>query len=317
MKSKFLFDHIPKTAGVSLHEAFAKLFPKYTKPNDIANFYHAIINQPDRDFVGGHFVFQPGNKLSPSHYHCTVLRDPVQRFISQYFFNRQVGEQLFIRRELSDIRLTDPQVLTSLRCSIDEYVTFEGFIKDTFSNVQALHFAARITGAPSKLNDKNLMDAAIASLEGYDLVGSMKNLQGFVDAIAQDFSLDTVTLHQLNVTRKDTSRRQLKKDTLEVLKKANAVDYKILHWASQRFGWESGALPKLYNDTVERVVLPELSTSETDSSISGEDLVQAMDYGDKLIKIKSPTLKFLNQLALQDNLNLYPSYLKNRFTLPR
>jgi hypothetical protein len=254
MKNKFFFDHIPKTAGTSLNAAFEQMFPKYKRADQISNSHYLIMRQQDNDFIGGHFYFCPNEPLSSQHYYCTVLRDPVRRFISQYYFHRQIGESLLEQGAIGDKHLTDIQVLSSLRLNISDYVRQNGPIRNSFANTQALHFAARVTNSPELLDDHALLDAAITSLEAYDLIGSFDNLPGFVDAVARDFQTYPVVIGHLNVTRLTSERRVIADDVLKLLAQVNTVDYKILHWAAQRFGWESNGAPKSSIRPVEKVV---------------------------------------------------------------
>lgn len=133
-----------------------------------------------------------------------------------------------------------------------------------YSNVQATHFAARLSSNPYELDEKSLVDAAIACLEGYDLIGSFDNLQGFLDGVARDFGFKTVLLEKMNVTRHDPERENIPRDTLDVLEQVNSADYKILHWAAQRFGWKLGSSPKSLISPVERVTVPASPASAED-----------------------------------------------------
>lgn len=278
-KSKFFFDHIPKTAGISLDTAFKGLFPKYRRLSQISNAHLHAWQQPDSDYIGGHIYFYPNEILAPEHYYCSVLRDPVQRFISQYYFNRQVGESLLKQGAIGDSHLSDLQVLTSLRLGLDEYAVQHGPIRRSFSNVQALHFAARLTSHPHDLDDKALEDAAIASLEGYDLVGSFDNLQDFVDAVACDFGIDSVVLSKLNVTRTDPGREKISSQTLATLTQANAVDFKLLHWAKQRFSKTTGPV------SPRDLAAPEEMTVITTTDAQTESPKNEFGFGNQLIRI--------------------------------
>lgn len=283
-KTKFFFDHLPKTAGTSLDAAFIELFPSYRRANQTSNSHNLVIRQPNTDYIGGHFYFYPQENLSSAHFYCTVLRNPVDRFVSQYFFSRQVGEDLLQRGSMQDLHSTDPQVLSATKLDLLEYVNQEGPLQNTFSNVQACHFAGRIVSNPETLSEQDLIDAAIASLEGYDLIGSFENLQGFVDAISSNFAKPSVTLRHLNVTRGMSERRLIPQMALDILVDSNRADLKLLQWASQRFDWEAGSKPKLLGEVIDHA--GENKTKNlTDTPLN---------FGDKQIQIVSAQCKGLN-----------------------
>ena len=269
-KNRLLFDHIPKTAGTSVDEAFKTLFPNYSKPEKISNHYKDILGLTESSHIGGHIEFAGGDLIPLDIYFCTILRNPADRFISQYFFNRSIGSELLLSVNIEDIRLTDSQVPSSMLMSIDEYINKTQV--DPF-NIQAHHFAARMTDSHRTLSDHDLADAAIASLERYDLVGSFDEVQLFVDAVARDFCIESTKVNKRNVTPpEETNRNQVTRATLE---KANSVDFVIINWARQRFGWGTGAPPKLRGNLRERVIAsPETPNIEVKEVVFDERLIR-------------------------------------------
>jgi hypothetical protein len=85
-KSRLIFDHIPKTAGVSIVTALSDVFGEggalvpYISPHHIA-----IASAGPRRFLAGHLWFYPSESLAEGWFYATLLRDPVDRFLSQFF----------------------------------------------------------------------------------------------------------------------------------------------------------------------------------------------------------------------------------------
>lgn len=277
-KAKFFFDHIPKTAGVSLDAAFRNLFTQYRRLEQVSNSHHHAILRPDLNYIGGHIYFYPNEALSSEHYYCTVLRDPIQRFISQYFFSRQAFESLLARGAVGDPIMNDPQVLMSVRFNISELILQKGPIRRMFSNTQAMHFASRLSSHPFDLDDKALEEAAIASLEAYDLVGSFEKIQDFVDTIASDFGVSSVAIERLNVTRPISDRHRVPQSVLDALARLNVVDAKLIHWAEQRFGWNSKCNRRSAVKPVDRL-------SMVLAEESAEEAIAKSGFGSQQIKI--------------------------------
>jgi hypothetical protein len=89
-KRKFIFLHIPKCAGTSVGNFFINYF-NYSK-NDMSlfsdfNYYeydsHRIhFDELNKDILNDYFVF-------------TIIRNPYDRFVSEYRFNRELDESNF------------------------------------------------------------------------------------------------------------------------------------------------------------------------------------------------------------------------------
>lgn len=279
-KERLFFDHLYKTAGTSLNAAFAELFPGYVRIQENPGSHAEILKNRAPDFIGGHIKFLPGEKLSQNHYYCSVVRDPIEKFLSTFFYNRQVGSELINKGLISDETLFNRWLLASIRFNINEYVKLPS-AHLSFSNIQAKHFASRITNKPHELNDRELLDAAISSLENYDLVGSQENLQGFISRIAIDFKRQPVLIPLLNVTRADEERKNISQETQKILKDGNRVDYHLIKWISERFCWGGQSkIPRSYGHCRENA--HPLSIKIESSSIS-----QTQDFGSKQIIIKS------------------------------
>jgi len=82
--------HIPKTAGTSVNEAFYKI---YGKGGICPARYEPEFkdhNIADYSFFTGHIGFDKASSLDA--HIVTVLRDPIDRFISVYYYWRQLHE---------------------------------------------------------------------------------------------------------------------------------------------------------------------------------------------------------------------------------
>src|SRR6185369_2867545 len=116
-------------------------------------------------------------------------RDPIERFFSQYWFNRNAAIQSGTgSRNL--VQLQDPQVLAAQHCSLEEYLRRQATaIVRSYTNVQSAHFAQRFCADPYDLPEEGFIEAAVAGLREYDLVGVFDDLRGFLDVVCDDLSL--------------------------------------------------------------------------------------------------------------------------------
>ncbi len=231
MASRTIFDHIAKTAGTSVKEAIATAIGERCELADTGYPHHvAVANAGRRRFIGCHMWFYPGEHLAAGWYYSTVLRDPLDRFLSQYYYHRQ------LRQHVLNGTIFDPAAVAAIHKSLDEYLLDDSIdVRRSHTNFQAHHFACRICARPDDLNEDQLLDAAMASLEDYDLVGVHGDLQGFIDVYCQDMGVPPVPIPRLNVTQGGKGTGTLPDALKDRLAKSNAVDTALYDWACSRF----------------------------------------------------------------------------------
>jgi len=237
MNLKIIFDHIPKTAGTSIHSILREFFLDYLTLASVSNNHSTALKFNRNNSFGGHIFFHEYEKLSSDHLYCTVLRDPITRFISQYNFSRQVATLILSIKDQSNIHWHDPQVSMSLNLTLDEYISthHESLLLHTYSNVQSKHFAARMSSCTGTMNDKDLLDAAIESLEDYWLVGFTEELPVFIQSLAKTLNVKAPEIKKLNITNASFKTQLPNSKILQRLNQCNKVDTQLLAWAKQRF----------------------------------------------------------------------------------
>ena len=276
-KSRLIFDHLPKTAGTSIAAALGRMFGESPRLPEFFNVHFQVIRSAGRRRVlAGHLWFTPNEPLAPGWYYCTLLRDPIDRFLSQYWFYRTVGRQ-FAQGSGQEAH-EDPQVRAAAELELDDYLAAEDTrIQRSFRNVQALHFAQRVCTDPDGLSEKELLDAATTSLEQYDLVGTFDDTQGFIDAIARDFALDRVELPRLNTTQERKRHAETPGPLIACLERENRVDTQLRAWARRRF-CERDRQPKIEPSSA----MPTSSDGTTTAPSTG-----GLDFGTHEVEIRS------------------------------
>jgi Sulfotransferase family len=196
-QTRILHLHIEKCGGTSLRLAIeqalgpsARVFPKHHEREVMG------IKPDNWDLVSGHFgwqVLQPlGGRI------VTVLRDPVDRFVSSYFYWRDMyrrGEDQSHRSSLADLY------------SLDDFAT----IKDDHSLVTQLFnrmtWQVAFSGLPVKrqaqrahgITDTQLLAIAVANLKACEVVGLQDRMDDFATQFERRLGLKLAIGHS-NVT---------------------------------------------------------------------------------------------------------------------
>ena len=133
---KLFFDHIPKTAGTSLQQFFVEAFgdEMVTPPLKGLKYNQAISVYGNRRVIAGHFQFIPGESLPADYISATVLRDPRERTLSEYFFI------------INDIPETNcgPEERRTKAMFLEEAL-YDPDFSERLQNYQAVHFASFFT----------------------------------------------------------------------------------------------------------------------------------------------------------------------------
>lgn len=231
MKQRLLFDHIPKTAGTAIVSALSGLLGEEVSLQSYLSSHHDAVAGHNRRFAAGHLWFAAGESLRSDWYYATILRDPVDRFLSQYYFNKVV---VAVDGNIEQLR--DPHVQAASCCTLEEYLALtHPVVVGSYTNTQAIHFAQRICEHPEELSEPLLLEAAITSLREYDIVGIFEETQAFLHAICDDLGLPRPSLERANVTPGRRTVAEAGEAVIARLRAANAVDLELMAWARREW----------------------------------------------------------------------------------
>lgn len=223
-----IFDHIPKTGGTSITAAIARGLGKHNVVQITSSPHHVVAaSLGSRRALCGHLWFYAGELLVSDWLYASLLRDPLDRFLSQYYFHR------LHRQQVLDRSVTDPVVVAAVsQDNLESYLLDERpHITYSYSNVQAAHFASRMYERPYELSEAQLLDAAITGLRDYDLVGAYTEIGTFLARYCDFLGVPRQELPRLNVTHGRRFVHETSCDTRRKLVAANRVDLALVNWA--------------------------------------------------------------------------------------
>lgn len=205
-KFRLVHMHIPKTAGTAIRTAFGRVanqklrvFPHY----DERQFLE--VNPADYDVFSGHYGFKTAKRLNGEI--VTVLRHPVDRFISVYYFWRELLEK--------NVEVVRKTKLTKLY-SLDDFVslqdelqlTEEFFNRMTWQVAHGSTIEHRRELRDRGKTDNDLLAMAIGNLETFAVIGLQSRMGEFSRAIERRFGVN-LNVGRVNVTEKRPSVNDL------------------------------------------------------------------------------------------------------------
>lgn len=199
--SRLLFYHVPKAAGSSLVEMLGDAYRNPYKPTVVSHYRSfaggtrltaeisgvsmpkvreidmliALANKRNM-LITGHFDFcVSAREHFPDVAYITLLREPVRRFLSHYFYNRYKPEKHF-----------------STELSLDEYIE-KGPVR-----MYVDRFGYDKSGLISDLNERYA--AAINNIRSLDVVGVVERMPEFISALEDKLG---VVMEPLPVAREN------------------------------------------------------------------------------------------------------------------
>jgi hypothetical protein len=239
-KTKYLFDHVEKTAGNSLRLVFESMFGKenvLAQPQ--TNHRQACFEFKNYQMIMAHFFFLPGEQLDPSRSYLTVLREPIDRAISHFFFTQQqqtLGQDAHVRFA-HRTRVQDAHVQFAKSKTISEMVSCgDGLALEFVSNFQTRHFMQLEWDGRSLLSEADKLELAKKALNRYALVGTYEYLSDFIDVFCYEGSHPPARqIPRSNITSKRARRKEIDSGLRERLEELNWADMELWRYATGLF----------------------------------------------------------------------------------
>jgi len=186
---KVLHFHLPKTGGSALRSFFVDRLGEesVTPPLQGMMLREALLQWEQTAVISGHFMARQGDIIPAERAAITVLREPIDRFLSEYFYNK------------SDI---DNQLVEVHRRagSLDTYVEYLTRTPAESALVQIEMLYPLGTDAQRRLSPDEQLLAATNSLDKFELLGIQEEMDDFCSMLCARFGFPPMPARQVNVT---------------------------------------------------------------------------------------------------------------------
>ena len=233
--SHYIFNHIPKTAGITLlticrsNLAAAEISPHLTE--------HEIRLTPAAQFehytlVAGHFSILTQAGFCRSRYSMTLLRDPIRRIVSAHTYWRLAAEHNPVTAKAKELSFAD-----FVRYFIDSPAIIQ--------NPYTYHFAGIGRDFPRYPADaSSLLAAAKDNLSAFDFIGICEEFERSARLLCGELGwrLPTPIPHE-NRTPSDGKLGGIDPQTMEMLRDCNRLDLELYAYGVKLFhAREAGSL---------------------------------------------------------------------------
>lgn len=180
---KFVFMHVPKCAGTSVHNFLLQNVPEARLCPERFNNFHALsIEELDRfNLFSAHTDFAGVQRIPGRKFTLTTLRDPKERVLSLYRFWRSHDKGTAFRN-----RLWGPLAAHCL--SFPDFLRYEGpGIQSNIRNAMVRNFLGRAWAddrGALVIDDASAVDLALRNLETFDLIGMSDDFASMLNELS-------------------------------------------------------------------------------------------------------------------------------------
>jgi len=227
-KQTILFLHIPKAAGSTLHTVFNrqyKLANVFTidEERSIEDLKQLSIQQRSEiEVLKGHMYFGLHELLPQPSTYITILRDPVERVISHYYYIlRNPSNELYNQVAAAGMNLKD-FVLSGLSLEIDNGQTR---LLSSFGAV-----------VPYKHCSPEILESAKQNVKDhFSIIGFVERFDETLILLKRALKWKMPFYTKSNITQNRPFKAEIPKDTLDVIEAYNQLDIQLYQFAQEIF----------------------------------------------------------------------------------
>jgi hypothetical protein len=241
-----VFLHIGKTAGSTLHAIIERQFapevthdlPRIAPPRSIQEFFKLPESERRRiRLLKGHMPFGLHKYLSVPATYITMLRDPVDRFISLYYFTlRMPGISLYEEITSKQMSLADFAIKrASMGVTNDQTRLISGLEKVNSSLLSGAEMGSNFEGNEEVATAETLRVAKQNLDNHFTLAGLSERFDESLLLLKREFGWKNIFYVKRNVTKDRPAKQQVPREVIELIEKQNDLDVQLYEYARQKF----------------------------------------------------------------------------------
>jgi hypothetical protein len=224
-----IYLHIPKAAGTTFSVMLMNRFDRGRILNirEPAQGIEELKRMPSiqreqLQLIQGHFAYGIHEHLAQPYEYITILREPVDRLISHYYF--------VLRDQTHPLH----ERVTSQNLGLKEYVL--SGLSPELDNGQVRAISGRGRGVPQGACSRELLDQAKDNLQHrFSLVGLAERFDETMLLVSRKFRWRHLYYVRENVTTNRPRTEQFSPEIIEAIKAANSLDMELYAFARELF----------------------------------------------------------------------------------
>lgn len=222
-----VFIHVPKTGGMTFYSMIREIYRPFEshKINPAEASIDAYRNLPSArknrlKVIYGHMDFGLRELLPPGSSYVTLLRHPVERVISHYYYVRRTEN--------------DPLRELAMRSTLEDWVTRCSLAE--MDNGQTRRLSGVANGlAVGACSSAMLVCARENVARNFVLAGITERYDEFYLAMSKIFGWPIKNYPSINVAQSRPGMNEIPRRTLRLIEKHNALDMELYDFALHRF----------------------------------------------------------------------------------
>ena len=223
----YLFNHIPKCGGLSYRALLEDLFGK-DQVTHISINREEEYNPHPADYLQfpvlmGHFGVRWNDIIGPGRQWMTVLREPVDRVVSTYYF----------WRHNAPLSPDSPWLYLAQTKSLDAYVRSGHYaVRKGIRNLQTRQLADDLRWRYRRFSDRDALEVAKENLAKFAFIGFYEEFGPSVERMCQFLNMAAPpAIPHVNPTSKRLSVDEIPKSTIDAIVELNRSDLELYAYA--------------------------------------------------------------------------------------